>query len=621
MIIDRLLDTGEKTLAVLRSCFGQILILHIAYVALGIIVFGPLAGFIGRLLLQASGNSVMADMDILFFLLTPFGMATLVVFGSVLVTIIAFEQASIITICAGNIQGYKIAPIQVLFATVRRSHTLFSFAIHLITRLLFIIVPFLAIAAAIAWFTITDHDINYYLSVKPPAFIAAAAIIGSILLVLLVVLTHKLVGWSLSLPLIMFNGTSPSESFNQSRQLLTGHRFIVLASFTIWLFITFILSFLVLGSIRFLGSNLISFFHDSLSAMVVLLGTLAAILTIANLLITTITAGGFGGLLAVLQRQFHIEPSTDVFEILQTREQQSTKMPSITTALVGSAVISIGIGIWLLQGIQTNDDVEIIAHRGAAGKAPENTMTAIRQAIADGTDWVEIDVQETSDGEIIVIHDSDFMKLAGVSQKVWEGSLEEIRKIDVGSWFSAEFSNERVPTLKEILEEARDKARVVIELKYYGHDQQLEQKVVDIVEQSGMIDTIAIMSLKYDGIQKVRSLRPDWNIGLLSSTAIGNLSTLDVNFLAVNGAMATASFVRAAHSVGKQVMVWTINDRLSMSRYMSLGVDGIITDEPELARTVLAERAELSSVERLLLHTTIILDQPLPDKGYRDQSP
>jgi len=208
-----------------------------------------------------------------------------------------------------------------------------------------------------------------------------------------------------------------------------------------------------------------------------------------------------------------------------------------------------------------------------------------------------------------------------VSEKVWELSLEEVKKIDVGSWFSAEFSNERVPTLKEILEEVRGKANVFIELKYYGHDQQLEQKVVDIVENADMVDTIAIMSLKHDGIQKVRSLRPDWNIGLLSATAIGNLTTLDVDFLAVNSAMATASFIKGAHSAGKEVLVWTINDRFSMSRFMSLGVDGIITDEPELARTVLAERAELSSVERLLLHTAIILDQPFPEKRYRDNSP
>ena len=610
-----------KTRPIKRSCFGQILILHIAYVALGIIVFSPLTGLIGRLLLQASGNKVMADMDILFFLLTPFGMATLVLFGSVLVTIIAFEQASIITICAGNIQGYKIAPIQVLFATARRAQTLFSFATHLIVRLLLIIVPFLAVAGAIAWFILTDHDINFYLSEKPPAFIAAAVIIGCILLIMLMILVYKLISWSLSLPLILFNGTSTSASFKQSKQLISGHRFTVLVSLTIWLLITIVLSFLILGGIHFLGSNLISFFYGSLSLMVVMLGTLTIILTIANLLITTITAGGFGALLAVLHRQFHIKISSDVFERLQTSTLQNKKMPSITAALVCSFIISTGIGIWLLQGIRANDGVEIIAHRGAAGKAPENTMAAIRQAIADDTDWVEIDVQETRDGEVIVIHDSDFMKLAGMSQKVWEVPLEKSRKIDIGSWFSAEFSNERVPTLKEILEEVRGKARVLIELKYYGHDQQLEQRVIDIIEQTGMVDTIAIMSLKYDGIQKVRSLRPEWNIGLLSSTAIGNLTTLDVDFLAVNSAMATASFIRTAHSVGKQVMVWTINDKFSMSRYMSLGVDGIITDEPELARTVLAERAELSSVERLLLHTAIILDQPLPEKSYRDQSP
>ena len=71
----------------------------------------------------------------------------------------------------------------------------------------------------------------------------------------------------------------------------------------------------------------------------------------------------------------------------------------------------------------------VIAHRGAAGKAPENTMASIRQAIEDGTDWIEIDVQETADGKVVVIHDSDFMKLAGVNMKVWDGTLHELKAI------------------------------------------------------------------------------------------------------------------------------------------------------------------------------------------------
>ena len=248
-------------------------------------------------------------------------------------------------------------------------------------------------------------------------------------------------------------------------------------------------------------------------------------------------------------------------------------------------------------------------------------MASIQAAIEDNTDWVEIDVQETFDGQVVVVHDSDFMKLAGIDLKVWDGTLEQIQAIDVGSWFAPEFADQRAPTLIEVLQEAKGKAQVVIELKYYGHDQQLEQRVIDIVEQQGMAEEIAIMSLKYDAVQKVRKLRPEWKTGLLSAQVLGNMSKLDVDFLAVNTAMASPAFIRTNQAVGKRVFVWTVNDKMSMFRMMSLGVDGIITDEPALARQVMAERSELNLVERLLIHTAVMLGKPLPQKKYRDQSP
>jgi glycerophosphoryl diester phosphodiesterase len=161
----------------------------------------------------------------------------------------------------------------------------------------------------------------------------------------------------------------------------------------------------------------------------------------------------------------------------------------------------------------------------------------------------------------------------------------------------------------------------MIELKYYGKDQNLEQRVVDLVEQADMVDDVSVMSLKYEGIQKVRKLRPDWTVGLLAAKALGNLAGLDADFLAVNMGMATPGFIHSAHRQGKKVFVWTVNDRVSMSRMMSLGVDGIITDEPELARQVLADRAGMSSLERLLIHTAVVLGRPIPQKTYRDESP
>jgi len=612
---------GLDVLRLLRKSIGKIFAIHLAYTALGLILFTPLIGIAGKLLLRLSGQEMIADQDIIFFLLTPYGIGMLILFGGLLITVMAFEQASMMAVCGCSLKGLYIGIMQPFYFTARRGGKIFLFTIHLTARLLLIILPFLVVGGAIAWFFITDYDINYYLAEKPPEFLIAATLGGLILAAMLAVLIPRILSWSLALPLILFTPVTPSQSFKKSGELTRGHKRLFLMTLGLWGISAFLLGAVVLGGIKFLGSNLVPMFFNSLNLLVVILGALVALWSLGNFLITTFTSGSFASLLILLYK--HYGSGLDITDLTEHQPDSQLRMTVSRFALllVGCTGIAVAVGAWLLNDIQIDDKVTIIAHRGAAGKAPENTPASIRQAINDGTDWVEIDVQETVDGKVVVIHDSDFMKLAGVNLKVWNGTLEQVKEIDIGSWFDPEFSAERVPTLIEILEEARGKAKVMIELKYYGHDQQLEQRVVDIVEQTNMVGNVAIMSLKYDGIKKIRALRPDWVIGLLSAKAIGNITGLDVNFLAVNMAMATPGFISSAHSSGKQLFVWTVNDQVSMSRMMSLGVDGIITDEPALARTVLAERAEMSSVERLLIHAAILAGRPIPQKKYRDQSP
>jgi glycerophosphoryl diester phosphodiesterase len=280
-----------------------------------------------------------------------------------------------------------------------------------------------------------------------------------------------------------------------------------------------------------------------------------------------------------------------------------------TKALI--AVLAIGaiaaaiVGSLFVDSIRLDDDVLIMAHRGASSAAPENTLAAVERAIADGADFVEIDVQETADGEVVVIHDSDLMKIGGTNLKIWDATYEQLQGIDVGSWFAPEFANERVPKLEQVLEICKDKAGVNIELKYYGHDERLEERVVDIVERAGMESKIVVMSLKYEAVQKMRQLRPEWTIGLLTATAVGDLTRLDAGFLAVHTGLARPNFIRAAHRSGKDVYVWTVNDPVQMSVMMTKQVDGLITDEPALARTVLKLRADMNPVERLLLSLSL----------------
>jgi glycerophosphoryl diester phosphodiesterase len=141
----------------------------------------------------------------------------------------------------------------------------------------------------------------------------------------------------------------------------------------------------------------------------------------------------------------------------------------------------------------------------------------------------------------------------------------------------------------------------MIELKYYGHDVRLEQRVAEIVEEEGMAEQVAVMSLKRAGIEKMHALRPDWRTGLLAARALGDLSRLDVDFLAVNTGQLSLGMIRRAHGAGKDVYVWTVDDPMTMSRMISMGVDGLITNEPALAREVMEARNALNAPERLAL--------------------
>jgi glycerophosphoryl diester phosphodiesterase len=248
-------------------------------------------------------------------------------------------------------------------------------------------------------------------------------------------------------------------------------------------------------------------------------------------------------------------------------------------------------------------------------------MAAVLKAIEDGADWVEIDVQETADDVVIVAHDSDFMKLAGVPTKVWDATMEDVAEIDIGSWFDPEYADERTPTLRQVLEAAKGKAKVIIELKYYGHDVDLENRVAALVEEFEMQDDIATMSLKYPAVQKMEKLRPDWRAGVLAATAVGDLSGLEGEFVAVNAGMATPGLVRSVQAAGKDIYVWTVNDPLQMSAMASMGVDGLITDDPALANEVLRIRAEMGPAERLLLWLATSFGMSVDKQAMRDASP
>jgi glycerophosphoryl diester phosphodiesterase len=139
-----------------------------------------------------------------------------------------------------------------------------------------------------------------------------------------------------------------------------------------------------------------------------------------------------------------------------------------------------------------------------------------------------------------------------------------------------------------------------IELKYYGHDERLEERVVALVEAAGMQDDCIFMSLSHEQVRRMKDLRPKWRVGLLAAKAVGDPAALKADFLAVENKVATARFIRRAHRAGLPVYVWTLDAPAKMFQAMSFGADGLITNKPALARQVIERRNQMSDAQRLL---------------------
>ena len=229
----------------------------------------------------------------------------------------------------------------------------------------------------------------------------------------------------------------------------------------------------------------------------------------------------------------------------------------------------------------------ITVHRGCSQLAPENSLPAIELAIHKQIDFVEVDVQETKDHDLVVVHDSHLHRLAGVDCNIWELTAEELNKLDVGLWFSNDFVGTRIPTLASVMDLAKNKIRLNLELKSHGHEQELVTKVVALIRQGNWQQSCVVSSIDWNILQQVKVLAPELRIGPVMTPAQSLLPDLAVDFYSVHFTLATPNFVDRAHAEGKAVHAWTVNQRSEMQRLLELGVDNIITDRPMTLRKLL----------------------------------
>ncbi|MGW3204961.1 glycerophosphodiester phosphodiesterase [Streptomyces sp. NPDC001135] len=254
----------------------------------------------------------------------------------------------------------------------------------------------------------------------------------------------------------------------------------------------------------------------------------------------------------------------------------------------------------------------VIAHRGASAYAPENTLASIDKAAQLGFSWVENDVQRTKDGELVVIHDDSLQRTTNVEQvfpdrapwKVKDFTAAEIARLDAGSWYSPAYAGTRVPTLNEYMcRIEHNHEKLLLEIKNPELYPGIEQQTLKLLGNDGWLDhqhlgRLIVQSFSADSIRTVHELKPAVTTGYLGSPTTEQLRQFAPYTDLINPSYGSLSqaYVSAVHAVDGPhdkplgVFAWTVNDAASARRVADYGVDGIISNKPDVVRAALDAR-------------------------------
>ena len=232
----------------------------------------------------------------------------------------------------------------------------------------------------------------------------------------------------------------------------------------------------------------------------------------------------------------------------------------------------------------------VIAHRGASSYAPENTLAAFDLALAMGARHLELDVDLTSDGHVVVIHDDSVDRTTDGSGPVTGHTLAALRELDAGSWFGAAFAGARIPTLDEVLVRYQGRAHVHAEIK--GHTTSLSHRTADLVRHHRMVDQVTVTSVQRVRLEEMRAYAPElptgWLVGEASEATITQAHGMAVTQICPSAKTVTPELVRRLHAEGFVVRAWGVTTEALMRQVVEAGADGMTVNFPDKLLAFLA---------------------------------
>ena len=563
------------------------------------VVLSAALGWLLEHLVRRGGSVAITNFDLAGFFLSIHGAIFLFLLAVAWSAFFLAERCGLLLMAAGR-ETNAVSPADALWRSLLQLPQLARLGLWYLLLFTVLLVPFAAAGAVVARALVLQHDINYYLYHEPPEWwlaLACGGVLGLVYGLLAFALWFRLL---FAIQFVVFQNVRPLTALRQSWSLTQGRLWSLAVPLGGWWLLTWLVTSVLSIALSALGRWALMTAGTHVGAALAIVALFGLVLLVVSMAGRSI---GTAGETRLAQRYFvacggsipaaAIPPGSGLPTAFSTG-----KIAALAAVAYLIAAATVG---WQLATSDVQEQFTVTAHRAGAGKAPENTLAALRLAIADGADYAEIDVQTTRDGELVILHDRDLKRLAGDSRRVEELSLAELRLLDIGRSKSEQFAGEHPATLGEMIAVAKGHIRLNVELKYNRDDPTLASRVIETLRKEDFLDQCVITSIEYSAVRDAKRLAPEIQVGLIVTKVVGDPVALEADFLSMNQGAVTTKLIDRAHAQGKQIHVWTVNDRETQARMIERGVDSLITDEPSDAIDLRQQRAKLSASEKLVL--------------------
>ncbi|AAP24610.1 glycerophosphoryl diester phosphodiesterase family protein [Bacillus anthracis str. Ames] len=564
-----------------KFAFWNVLTFQLAYKLLAAIVFVPLFGIIFNKLLYFGGYANATNDELLAFLKTPYGILAIVILSLLALFLIFTEFAVLIIISYFAHKRQKVRLRPILYKTVTYLPTLFTYCLPGFILYAVVLLPLLNMGYETALipqiqipnfitgelFKTTMGQVGYY------TFFAVVAYLN--------------LRWIFVLPIVVLEQKPFRVAARKSAKLVKESFFKVLF-FLVGFFISIgIVYVLFLGIYLLCLWGVYEFTNPKGTFALLAESTMSVFLTSTLYLFSFIVTPFY--IMAITRLYLQKVPVEDVLleeglDYSKTKADkcffQKHRWKFIGVYIVG--IITAGMVVAFIVTFITNTYKEpiIMAHRGYISKGVENTKEALQGAIDAKADYAEIDVLQTKDGELAVIHDLKLKRLANANVHVSDLTMDELRQLTLSQdGFSGQIS-----TLDEIIKLAKGKIKLNIEVKLHGGEKDFVNKVLKTIKDNEFEKQCVIQTLHYPLIKEFKRANPNIKVGYILYASRAHLKNVKADFYVAEEYMLNKKLVKEARKLNKPIYVWTVNDMESLKGYYKLNVDGIITDYPEDAR-------------------------------------